>query len=343
MAIKKRKIIIILIICSLVFTGFSGSGIFHMEYIHERGTSNEAIFKDEEKVNIAKTNKDSFLIERDDIYYKVPKDALIRISRSTNNYKVIINTPILDKPNGVESRILFNGEILELQSIDGEFGIFKTTTDNIMGAVHLGDLKVCIEESLSYGISKVDKTIKNKDSYYVLVKGEIVAIKNYIDGNFVIVDSSNNEFLVDKSFIEFRATDELVSRSSISRRTKLLTKLISTAHSLIGKPYVYGDNGGRGFDCSGFTYYLYLSQLEIELPRSSYDQVNVGTKVEKLDLAPGDLLFFNTSGRRISHVGIYIGDDNMIHASSGKAKVTIDSINAGYYNQRYITARRIIN
>ncbi|WFA09596.1 C40 family peptidase [Tissierella sp. Yu-01] len=343
MIINKRKMIIILIICSLIFVGFSGTGIFYKEYIYERGTSNEAVFKDEEKIKIAKTNRDSYLIERDDLYYKVPKDALIRISRSTNNYKVVANTPILDKPNGVELRILFNGEILELQSVDGEFGIFKTTTDNIMGAVNLGDLEVCVEESLSYGISKVDKTLKNKDSYYVLVKGEMVAIKNYVDGNFIIVDSSNNEFQVDKSFIEIRQTDETVSRSSISRKTKSITKLISTAFSLIGKPYIYGDVGKRGFDCSGLTYYLYLSQLGIELPRSSHDQVNAGVKVEKTKLVPGDLLFFNTTGRRISHVGIYIGDGDMIHASTSKSKVKIDNINTGYYNQRYVTARRIIN
>lgn len=343
MIINKRNIIIILIICSLVFAGYSGTGIFYTEYIHERGTSNQEIFNEKEKVNIVKTNRDSYLIERDNTYYKIPKDALIRISRSTNNYRVVSNTPFLDKPNGVKLRVLFIGEVLELQSVEGEFGFFRTTTDNIMGAVHLGDLEVCIEDSLSYGIAKVDKTVKNKDSYYVLVKGEMVAIKNYVDGSFIIVDGSDNEFQVDKSFIEYRTTDEPVSRSSISRKTKSLTKLISTAFSLIGTPYVYGDNGSRGFDCSGFTYYLYLSQLGIELPRSSHDQVNVGKKVEKSALAPGDLLFFNTSGRNISHVGIYIGDNNMIHSSSGKSKVTIDSINGGYYDQRYVTARRIIN
>jgi hypothetical protein len=340
--VTKRNIIILLIICFLIFTGFSGTGIFYKEYIHNKDSVNQVIFRDEEKVNIIKTNKESYLIERDNIYYKVPKDALIRISRTTSRYRVIENTPIFDEQRGAELRILFKGEILELQKVDGEYGYFRTTTDKIFGSVHLGDLEVCLEESLSYGVSKVNKTIKNGDSVYVLIKGEMVAIKNYVDGNFVIVDEANNEYLVDKSFIEYRHADAIVSRSSISRKTRSLSKLISRAYSLIGRPYIYGDAGKRGFDCSGFTYYLFKSQLGIELPRSSHEQVKVGKKIEKSDLVPGDLLFFNTSGRRISHVGLYIGDGNMIHASSGKARVRIDTINTGYYSQRYVTARRII-
>lgn len=86
-----------------------------------------------------------------------------------------------------------------------------------------------------------------------------------------------------------------------------------------------------------------MNQLDIKLPRSSQEQVNLGTKVYANELVPGDLLFFNTTGRKISHVGLYIGDGKMIHASSGRGKVRIDSIISGYYKDRYVTARRIVD
>lgn len=139
-----------------------------------------------------------------------------------------------------------------------------------------------------------------------------------------------------------RASKEQVSRSSTSRRTQSITKVITSAYNKIGSPYVYGDIGKRGYDCSGLTYSIFLKELSITLPRSSNDQVNAGTKVAKSDLVPGDLLLFNTSGKGISHVGLYIGEGNMIHASSGKRQVRIDNIDSGYYSQRYVSARRIV-
>ncbi len=128
----------------------------------------------------------------------------------------------------------------------------------------------------------------------------------------------------------------------ILEREKKLNHLIISAYGLIGKSYVYGDTGKIGYDCSGLTYSLYLEQLGIEIPRNSTAQSTVGIKVDKSHLMPGDLLFFSTTGCEISHVGIYVGEGNMIHASSGKEKVSIDSIDEQYYSQTYVTARRII-
>lgn len=127
-----------------------------------------------------------------------------------------------------------------------------------------------------------------------------------------------------------------------ANREKKISKLIKSAHNLIGKRYVYGDIGNRGYDCSGLIYSLYLNHLGIELPRNSSAQSSVGIKVDKSQLVPGDLIFFRTRGSGISHVGIYIGEGNMIHASSSKAKVRIDNIDEKYYAQRYVTARRIL-
>jgi len=340
---KHKPLYITLLLSVILLLGFRNTGIFVKEYINVNEDGSKTVFLKEENVEVVKEGKDYYYIEKDDLYYEVPKDTLIRTTRSTLRYRVIENTSILDKPDGKEIRLVFAGEQLIPEKLEGEYGIFKTTTDNISGYIYLGDLEEIVQESLSYGISTVNKVIENNNLYYVLAKGEMIAIKNFKEGKFIIVDDEENEFYVNDTDIEVRPSNEPVTRSLISRRTKSLTKLVSSAYNQIGKPYVYGDTGKRGFDCSGLTYSLYMNQLDITLPRSSNVQVNSGVKVDKTNLVPGDLLFFNTSGKRISHVGLYIGEGNMIHASSGKMQVRIDTIDSGYYNNRYVTARRIVN
>lgn len=77
----------------------------------------------------------------------------------------------------------------------------------------------------------------------------------------------------------------------ISRRSSSLSKIVSTAYSLVGSPYAYSGTGERGYDCSGFTYSVYKESIGIELPRSSRDQVNMGLSVNKSDLIPGIYYF----------------------------------------------------
>lgn len=119
------------------------------------------------------------------------------------------------------------------------------------------------------------------------------------------------------------------------------TPLESAVDRLIGIGYQYGGTTTKGFDCSGFTSYVF-EQFGIELPRTSKDQAAVGTKVAKSELKAGDLVFFNTSGKGISHVGIYLGDGTFAHASTSRG-VIITDLNDSYYAKRYVTARRILS
>ena len=119
--------------------------------------------------------------------------------------------------------------------------------------------------------------------------------------------------------------------------------VVEYAKQYLGYKYVSGGSSpSTGFDCSGFTTYVY-KHFGISLNRTSSAQINNGVAVEKSDLQPGDLVIFNNDANtKIGHVGIYIGDGNFIHASNPSDGVKITTLTTGYYKQRYVGARRVI-
>ena len=120
------------------------------------------------------------------------------------------------------------------------------------------------------------------------------------------------------------------------------SEIVSIAQQYLGTPYVYGGSSPSGFDCSGFTMYVF-AQVGIKLPHGATSQLSYGTEVSRSDLQPGDLVFFQDYGAVASHVGIYIGGDQFIHASSSSGNsrcVTISSLTETYYANHYLTARR---
>lgn len=122
-----------------------------------------------------------------------------------------------------------------------------------------------------------------------------------------------------------------VSRSSSST-------LVDNALSLKGVPYVFGGTSKSGFDCSGYTQYVFKGS-GISLPRSSSEQFNMGSSVKKEQLQAGDLVFFTTYTEGPSHVGIYLGGGNFVHASNSGVRTT--SLSDSYYASRYVGARRV--
>ena len=119
--------------------------------------------------------------------------------------------------------------------------------------------------------------------------------------------------------------------------------VVAYAKQFLGAKYVSGGNGPSSFDCSGFTCYVY-KHFGYSLNRTSGGQASNGTKVEKSDLQPGDILvFLNDSKTQVGHVGIYIGNNTFIHAANPSRGVVTDSVDSSYYAPRYVTARRILN
>lgn len=116
------------------------------------------------------------------------------------------------------------------------------------------------------------------------------------------------------------------------------------AMSLADTPYRYGgDSREDGFDCSGFVQYVYLNTTGTKLPRTSAEMGRTGRRLDKSELRPGDLVFFNTRRKAYSHVGIYVGENRFVHSPSSGKSITVTDMDSRYWRARYDGARRVIS
>ena len=119
-------------------------------------------------------------------------------------------------------------------------------------------------------------------------------------------------------------------------------EIAAYAQNFLGTPYVYGGSSTSGFDCSGFTKYVY-GQFGYTLNRTATDQLSNGVSVRKDELQPGDLVFFKyRTSKPVSHVGIYIGSGQFVHASTNSYAVQIDDLSSGHYANVYVYGRRVV-
>ena len=126
--------------------------------------------------------------------------------------------------------------------------------------------------------------------------------------------------------------------------TSKASELVVHAMGFLGVPYQRG--GGTvetGFDCSGFVKAIFEQTVGLVLPRKAEQQAADTQRIDKKELVPGDLVFFNTMHRAYSHVGIYVGDGKFIHSPKPGAEVRIESLAAAYWNRRFDGARRVGN
>ena len=118
--------------------------------------------------------------------------------------------------------------------------------------------------------------------------------------------------------------------------------VVTEARNYVGTPYRGGGTTAGGFDCSGLVVTVY-EKFGIAMPRTSREQAKFGKQIDRSELKPGDLVFFCTSGStKITHVGIYSGDGEFIHASTRSRKVKYDRLDNKYFRRRYATARRVL-
>ncbi len=161
------------------------------------------------------------------------------------------------------------------------------------------------------------------------------------NGSWSKITYANTTGFVSTQYLSFSATAPAANNYSSARQ-----KIVNAAVAQLGKPYAYNRNGPYSFDCSGLTQYVYkICGYSIE--RSPSKQLkSLGVSVSKANLLPGDLVFFRDSrygSGAATHVGIYVGNGQMIHAPNRGQNVKYTTINSGYYNTYYIGARRVIN
>lgn len=170
-------------------------------------------------------------------------------------------------------------------------------------------------------------TSKNGQWYKVKVNGKT----GYVRKTYVKKVSSNSSSSSDS----LSQNEGSLSESSAS--SSFRTNVCAMAKSLLGSRYVYGATGPNSFDCSGFCQYIYGKNGKT-IPRTSSSQYAACTKVAKSALQPGDLVFFSSTagGKSVGHVGIYIGNGDMIHAANSSVGVITSSLNSTYYTTHYV-------
>ena len=160
----------------------------------------------------------------------------------------------------------------------------------------------------------------------------VLQIIDEVDGWYEIADG-----FVSADYVEIIDASEAVSSGSGS-------EVVDYAMQFLGCAYVYGGTSPRGFDCSGFVKYVF-SNFGVTTNRTASAQMDNGTPVSMSELMPGDVVFFKKSGSRASrasHVGIYIGDGQFIHASTSRTGVIISDLDSAYYTTGFVGARRML-
>jgi cell wall-associated NlpC family hydrolase len=155
---------------------------------------------------------------------------------------------------------------------------------------------------------------------------------------------------VSSAFAGDRAADRSLAAQARMSLASAATRMVDGtrevglfALSLVGIGYrLGGDSPDRGLDCSGLIRYVFQQVTGVTLPRTAQELSRIGAKVRADDLAPGDLVFFNTRRLAFSHVGIYLGNDRFIHAPSRGGEVGVATLSSNYWQKRYNGARRLV-
>ena len=172
-----------------------------------------------------------------------------------------------------------------------------------------------------------------------LSKGTVVDVLESASNGWKKIKTSNGKIgWVSGSYLANGVVEQPSTPS-----TNKVQAVIDLAHKQLGKPYVWGAEGPNSFDCSGLIYYVYKNAAGITLPRTSSAQYSAGVAVSRSNLKAGDLIFSSTDGTgNITHVAIYVGDGQMIHAPRNGKNVEKVSINNSYWNKAYVGARRVL-
>lgn len=226
---------------------------------------------------------------------------------------------------------------------DGWYKVNFNTVEGYMSGEYLTVLTTA-DVSLGYGQVDADGSTLNlraasstdSHSLATLASGTVLELEGICEGWYKVTYAGQTGYVSSDYITITTEPGETATDATLG------AQLVETAKQYLGVPYVYGANGPKSFDCSGFTSYVYR-QYGYSLNRSASGQLSNGTAVSKENLQPGDLVFFKyRTSKAASHVGIYIGAGQFIHASTNAYKVQIDQLLTGHYANVYVGARRIV-
>lgn len=222
----------------------------------------------------------------------------------------------------------------------------------LLGLLVLGIFISCSASSNAQRYKK-DQERKEKRTTVSITSSTDSAKKPDDKNERIVFDDPADSTDLDEEFDELPTEETPVDKSKIIANIEKLKsfnvtltpreKVLLEVIKFLDTPYKYGGNTQKGMDCSAFTLQVYKNSLAIDLPRSTSQQFKLGNKIEKEELKFGDLVFFNTRRKSFpGHVGIYLGENQFVHASRSLG-VTVSSLDAAYYKKRYVEARRIEN
>lgn len=365
-------------LCAISVVGMKDTGVFINEHVQKTYSGNEIEFAIGEKVEILQNKGNEYYIQKGKAKVTIPQEKILLTEVDVPTYKIVKASPILDD-NGKIIRSLFVDEYAVGISIDDTKAKIKCNDGTVGNVDRLAIKKVSDKRNNVTEVQVKNNTVAKSDNgkKLNLNKNQVVNVIDFNNGLFVIQDNGNfynveaknlnivSDLKVDKavavkvdaksdlSFDEKEIQEVIKNKDKVNKESKevkkapaanpsIAAKVINSAENKLGSTYVYGDTGKDGYDCSGLVYSIYNNELGISIPRSSVSQSTFGKQVSKSDLQEGDLVFFNTVGNGVSHVGIYVGDGKFIHASSGQGKVMTSSLDEGYYQERYVNATRVL-
>lgn len=317
--IKKKVPVGLAALCLVSLIGLKDTGIFVNEHVQTTYSGNKVYFEVGEVADIIEETEDGYLVSKGKAKVTVPFEKVAMTQKEITTYVVAKNTSIKDS-EGQILRNLFLGEEVTLVEDLGEELVVKSD-DNIKGQVSLENLEFVGTEVIEYETPVVE--VQEREINLEELEAEERELEAMAASATVVTANQVTS-------VAYPVDDEKANQA------------ISIALSNLGTPYSYGSAGNGGFDCSGLIYSVYKNNLGVNLPRSSVEQSQYGTQISRDNLQPGDLIFFNTYGSGVSHVGIYMGDNNFVHASSGEGKVVVSSLTEDYYNSRYVNATRVL-
>ena len=225
---------------------------------------------------------------------------------------------------------------------DGWYKVNYNSVEGYMSGEYL-DVATKAETDLGYGKVDADGSTLNMragastsfDSLCSIPSGTVLELEGIYEGWYKVTYAGNTGY-VSSEYIAITTEPAAAASSALGEQ------LVALAKQYLGTPYVLGGNGPSSFDCSGFTKYIY-AQFGYSLNRTATDQLQNGVSISRDELQPGDLVFFRyRTSKPVSHVGIYIGGGEFIHASTNRYVVQIDQMNSGHYANVFVYARRIL-